>query len=163
MLQSPYLSWVESLDFLRTCLGVPPALNNAATLVAARHRWGQHVHCRTSMHDLLFTVPGDEFPFTDSVVVHVDGSRHVVRRTADADVHEVECTAAEIDPVVDEALESLSLVAPGQVCRACGTPSASPYFTGVFERIHYVCFHFEFEHGEADRDQACGLAGCPAG
>lgn len=161
MQQSPYLSWVESLDFLRNCLRVPAALSNATTLLAARHRWGQHIHCRTSMHDLLFTVPGDEFPFTASVVVHVDGSRHVVRRTAGGDVHEVECTAADIDRVVDETLETL--LAPTQVCRACGTPSASPDFTSVFERMHYVCFHFEFEHGEVDRDQACGLAGCPAG
>lgn len=112
------------------------------------------------MHDLLFTLPGAEFPFTVSVVVHVDGSRHVVRHTAGADVHEVECGAAEIDRVVDEALEALA--SPAQVCRACGALSASPDFTSVFERMHYTCFHFEFEHGEADRDQPCGLAGCPA-
>lgn len=113
------------------------------------------------MHDLLFTVPGDEFPFTASVVVHVDGPRHVVRRTAGGEVHEVECAATEIDRVVDEALEVL--LAPAQVCRACGALSASPDFTAVFERMHFVCFHFEFEHGAADRDQTCGLAGCPAG
>jgi hypothetical protein len=113
------------------------------------------------MHDLLFTVPGEEFPFAASVVVHVEGSRHVVRRTAGRDSHEVECTAAEIDRVVEEALEAL--LAPAQVCRACGALSASPDFTAVFERMHYVCFHFEFEHGDTDRDQTCGLAGCPAG
>lgn len=161
MQQSPYFSWIDSLDFLRNCLTVPAALSNATTLTGARGRWGQHVHCRTSMHDLLFTVPGAEFPFTAHVVVHVDGSRHVVRRTVGADVHEVECTAADVDRAVDEALEAL--LAPSQVCRACGGLSASPDFASVFERMHYVCFHFEFEHGDNDRDQSCGLAGCPAG
>lgn len=152
MQQFTYPSWVESLDFLRNRLGVPAALSNATTLVAARARWGQHVHCRTSLHDLLFTVPGDEFPFNASVVVHVDGSRHVVRRTVGG-----ECTAADIDRVLDEALEAL--FAPAQVCRVCGTLSAGAYFAAVFERMHYVCFHFEFEHGDTDRDQTCGVPG----
>ncbi|MCA4753700.1 hypothetical protein [Mycolicibacterium fortuitum] len=159
MQQFTYPSWVESLDFLRNRLGVPAALSNATTLVAARARWGQHVHCRTSMHDLLFTVPEDEFPFTASVVVHVDGSRHVVRRMVGGAVHEVECTAAEIDRVVDGALEAL--LAPAQVCRACGELSAGTYFEAVFERMHYVCFHFEYEHGDTDRDQTCEVPGCP--
>lgn len=159
--QSPYLSWVESLDFLRNRLRVPAALSNATTLVAARARWGQHVHCRTSMHDLVFTVPGDKFPFTASVVVHVDGSRHVVRRTVGGHAHEVECTAADIDRVVDEALEALR--APAQVCRACGALSAGADFAAVFERMHYVCFHFEYEHGDTDRDQTCRVPGCPVG
>lgn len=161
MQQSPYVSWADSLEFLRNCDSVPAALCNATTLVVARHRWAQHIHCRTSMHDLLFTTPEDEFPFTRSVVVRVQGSRHLVRLTNSDDVAEIECTTAEIDRVVDEALEAL--VAPSQVCRACGAPSASPYFTSVFERMHYVCFHLEFEHGDVDRDQTCGLAGCPAG
>lgn len=120
---------------------------------------GQHVHCRTSLHDLLFTVPGDEFPFNASAVVHVDGSRHVVRRTVGGDVHEVECAAADIDRGLGDALEAL--FAPAQVCRVCGTLSAGAYFAAVFERMHYVCFHFEFEHGDTDRDQRCGVPGCP--
>lgn len=113
------------------------------------------------MHDLLFTAPEAEFPFTRSVLVRVEGSRHLVRLTNGDDVAEIDCTIAEIDRVVDEALEAL--VAPSQVCRACGALSTSPDFTAVFERMHYVCFHFEFEHGNVDRDQTCGLAGCPAG
>lgn len=158
-MHSTYDSWVESLDFLRNRLRVPAALSNATTLVAARERWSQHVYCRTSKHDLLFTVPGDTFPFTASVVVHVDGSRHVVRRTVGGDVDEVDCTAADIDRVVDEALEAL--LAPAQVCRACGELSASAHFASVFERMHYVCFHFEYEHGDTDRDQTCEVPGCP--
>ncbi|TDD58514.1 hypothetical protein E1263_19075 [Kribbella antibiotica] len=32
----------------------------------------------------------------------------------------------------------------------------------VFERMHYVCFHYEFEHGDADVDEECGAGGCPS-
>jgi hypothetical protein len=36
----------------------------------------------------------------------------------------------------------------------------------TFERMHYVCFHYEFEHHRAgadtDPDEDCGLAGCPS-
>jgi hypothetical protein len=36
----------------------------------------------------------------------------------------------------------------------------------VFERMHWVCFHYEFEHeaGAPDRDpdRACGDPGCPS-
>ena len=158
---SPFLSWVESLDFLRSCVQVPAALSNATTLVAARGRWGQHVRCSTSMHDLLFTVPSAGHPFARSVRVHVDGARHTVVQSVDTDVQQFECASDNVDRRVDEALEKLT--APAQVCRACGTPSASQDFSTVFERMHYVCFHFEFEHRERDRDEPCGLNGCPAG
>jgi hypothetical protein len=53
------------------------------------------------------------------------------------------------------------------VCVRCGRPvrvNADRY--DVFERMHWVCFHDEFEHevGAPDRDpdQACGDPGCPA-
>lgn len=158
---SPYLSWVDSLDFLRSCVRVPAALSNATTLVALRPRWGQHVQCRTSMHDLLFTLPGANYPFDQSVRVRVDGARQLVERTDGTSVHLIECTTDQVDRIADEALESLS--APAQVCRACGALSASSDFVEVFERMHYACFHFVFEHGDTDRDQPCGLAGCPSG
>jgi len=29
--------------------------------------------------------------------------------------------------------------------------------------MHYVCFHYEFEHDPADPDQECGAGGCPSG
>ncbi len=36
----------------------------------------------------------------------------------------------------------------------------------TFERMHWVCFHYEFEHdarGEGvDPDEDCGVAGCPS-
>ena len=32
----------------------------------------------------------------------------------------------------------------------------------VFEQMHYVCFHYEFEHGEYDVDDECSAGGCPS-
>jgi len=49
------------------------------------------------------------------------------------------------------------------VCRRCGRPvvlEADRY--EVFEQMHYVCFHYEFEHDPADPDEACGAGGCPS-
>lgn len=48
-------------------------------------------------------------------------------------------------------------------CRRCGRPvrvSAEQY--DVFEGMHYVCFHYEFEHGESDPDEECHAGGCPS-
>ncbi|MGW9418288.1 hypothetical protein ACWGRS_11535 [Cellulosimicrobium funkei] len=49
------------------------------------------------------------------------------------------------------------------VCRRCHRSvrvGAAEYET--FERMHYVCFHYEFEHQDFDVDESCGLAGCPS-
>ena len=32
----------------------------------------------------------------------------------------------------------------------------------VFERMHYVCFHYEFEHDPSDPDEECNAGGCPS-
>lgn len=32
----------------------------------------------------------------------------------------------------------------------------------VFEGMHYVCFHYEFEHGDTDVDAECAAGGCPS-
>jgi hypothetical protein len=33
----------------------------------------------------------------------------------------------------------------------------------VFEQMHWVCFHYEFEHGDdRDPDQACRDPSCPS-
>ena len=48
------------------------------------------------------------------------------------------------------------------LCRRCGLPVVK--FAGdyeVFERMHYVCFHYEFEH-RGDPDSECSAGGCPA-
>jgi hypothetical protein len=48
-------------------------------------------------------------------------------------------------------------------CRRCHLPvriSAASF--DVFEQMHYVCFHYEFEHGDLDVDEECGAGGCPS-
>lgn len=48
-------------------------------------------------------------------------------------------------------------------CVRCGKPvvrKRDQYDT--FERMHWVCFHYEFEHSPADADTACGDPSCPA-
>ena len=32
----------------------------------------------------------------------------------------------------------------------------------IFERMHWVCFHFEFEHMGLDPDEECDAPGCPS-
>jgi hypothetical protein len=32
----------------------------------------------------------------------------------------------------------------------------------VFEQMHYVCFHYEFEHDPSDPDEECNAGGCPS-
>jgi hypothetical protein len=48
-----------------------------------------------------------------------------------------------------------------KLCRRCEKPvvvNAESY--DVFEQMHWLCFHLEFEH-DGDPDQACGDPGCP--
>jgi hypothetical protein len=48
------------------------------------------------------------------------------------------------------------------VCRRCGLAvSAGAEQYDVFEQMHYVCFHYEFEH-KGDPDVECAAGGCPA-
>lgn len=49
------------------------------------------------------------------------------------------------------------------VCRRCGRPvRIGRGHYGMFEGMHVVCFHYEFEHDPADPDDDCGVAGCPS-
>ena len=62
--------------------------------------------------------------------------------------------AGQSGAVVDEAR-----------CARCGRPvvrNKDSYET--FEQMHWLCFHYEFEHfnGEGDPDEACGDPSCPA-
>jgi hypothetical protein len=48
-------------------------------------------------------------------------------------------------------------------CVRCGRPvirSLDAY--NVFEKMHWVCFHYEFEHGDYDVDAACRDPACPS-
>jgi hypothetical protein len=49
------------------------------------------------------------------------------------------------------------------LCRRCHRPvvvEADRY--DVFEGMHYVCFHYEFEHDPTDPDEECAAGGCPS-
>lgn len=56
-------TWRESVDFLRSLDTIPGAQANADLLGGAEAAWSGRVVPRTSMCDLLFTLPGDPYPF----------------------------------------------------------------------------------------------------
>jgi hypothetical protein len=49
----------------------------------------------------------------------------------------------------------------GQLCVRCGRPviENAGYYE-VFEKMHWLCFHLEFEH-KGDPDLACSDPSCP--
>lgn len=47
-------------------------------------------------------------------------------------------------------------------CRRCHRPVSDTAHYEVFEGMHYVCFHYEFEHGDTDVDAECSAGGCPS-
>jgi hypothetical protein len=47
------------------------------------------------------------------------------------------------------------------ICRRCGRAVASTDYE-TLERMHYVCIHYEFEHGDTDIDEECSAGGCPS-
>ncbi|WP_345711573.1 hypothetical protein [Kineococcus glutinatus] len=54
-------------------------------------------------------------------------------------------------------------MAEEQICMRCTRPVAlAPEDYELFERMHGVCFHYDFEH-DADVDADCGVPGCPSG
>lgn len=58
--------------------------------------------------------------------------------------------------------QSVSQPTTAPTCRRCGLAveySRESY--DVFEGMHYVCFHYEFEH-EGDPDVGCFAMGCPS-
>ena len=49
-----------------------------------------------------------------------------------------------------------------RICRRCNrNVVANADSFDIFEQMHYVCFHFEFEH-RGDPDVECDSGGCPA-
>ncbi|SFH47176.1 hypothetical protein SAMN05421678_118143 [Actinopolymorpha cephalotaxi] len=158
----PDPTWQASLDFLRDLHGISAAQVNAITLAQARDRWQHAVIARTSMHDLLFTLPGDGYPFTSSVRVQSANGRYVLLRWEnDRLVEEKTAEVETIDALLDTFLERLT--SPTLTCRHCGRPvvvSAEQF--EVFERMHYNCFHHLFEHDPFDPDEECIAGGCPS-
>ena len=49
-----------------------------------------------------------------------------------------------------------------KICERCGEPvkKFSKEYE-VFEKMHWICFHFTYEHGEYDIDEACDDPSCP--
>jgi len=46
-------------------------------------------------------------------------------------------------------------------CARCGRPfRVSREHDETSERMHYVCFHYEFEHDPFDPDEECSAGGC---
>jgi hypothetical protein len=158
----PDPTWQSSLDFLRDLSGVPAAQANAITLAQARARWQHAVIARTSMHDLWFTLPGDDYPFASSVRVQTADGRHVLLRWDHDQLAEENATDGDhIDEMLDTFLERLT--APALICRDCGRPvTVSSDQFEVFERMHYTCFHYLFEHDPFDPDEECTAGGCPS-
>ncbi|WAL63984.1 hypothetical protein ORV05_23705 [Amycolatopsis cynarae] len=48
------------------------------------------------------------------------------------------------------------------LCRECSQPVANRESYSRFDGMHFVCFHYAFEHWSVDRDDDCGLDGCPS-
>ncbi len=155
-------TWQMSLDYLQSLHEVPVAVSNAAVLAQARGRWQHMVVARTSMHDLLFTLPGEDYPFRSSVRVRwTSGSSAVITRQDNQVLDEKPVDRAGLDTELDRALEWLT--SPALVCRHCGRLvgiSADQF--EVFERMHYSCFHYMFEHDPFDPDEECTAGGCPS-
>lgn len=62
-------TWASSVISLRSRTAVPAAQANAALAEHAQPEWDGEVICRTSVHDLSFTLPGDDFPWQAEVRV----------------------------------------------------------------------------------------------
>lgn len=65
---------------------------------------------------------------------------------------------------IEVVLTSTADLSEKRICLRCGFPvvkSADDYET--FERMHWICFHYEFEHGhDRDPDVPCTDPGCPS-
>lgn len=59
--------WEELTARFESYVRVPAAQANARLLRRAAPVWSDRLVARGSMHDVIFTVPGDEYPFTEQV------------------------------------------------------------------------------------------------
>jgi hypothetical protein len=49
-----------------------------------------------------------------------------------------------------------------KICKRCGLPiKVNKELSDVFEDMHWLCFHLEFEHGDYDPDEPCDDPSCP--
>ena len=49
------------------------------------------------------------------------------------------------------------------ICVRCNKPVKNSKDYELFEKMHWTCFHFEFEHLDADPDEPCSDPSCPWG
>ncbi len=160
----PSESWTRAEGFLSSVEQVPEALKSLVVLLSAHQKWHNAVQVRTSMHDLIFHMPDDPNPFERAVTVRwTFGGTLQLEKKGGAE-HSQKVTLEEAPGVVDRALKWL--VDGTLWCARCGgqvVAGANDYVT--FENMHWVCFHYEYEHGlsGADADADCGQAGCPMG
>jgi len=73
---------------LRSRTSVPAALANADLLGRVAAEVGANIVPRSSMHDLLFTVRGQDYPFTDSVRVSAEPTSYEITLRRDSEVLE---------------------------------------------------------------------------
>jgi len=49
-----------------------------------------------------------------------------------------------------------------KICKRCNRPvSKSSEYYDIYEQMHWICFHLEYEHGEYDPDEPCSDPSCP--
>ena len=67
---------------------------------------------------------------------------------------------------VEEAIRQHVQMSDSEVrlCARCQRPVTSELMGSyeALENMHWVCFHYEFEHGEVDVDRACTDPSCPS-
>lgn len=47
------------------------------------------------------------------------------------------------------------------ICKRCNNPVKNRKDYEIFEGMHWLCFHLEYEHGEYDVDEPCDDPSCP--
>jgi hypothetical protein len=100
-------SWDKSVDFLTSLDRVPAALATGGLLNRARS-WEGRVVPRTSMHDLLFTMPGEEYPFAHQLRVSwKDGAFEFWLLVRDSEVAREQVSADDADEALDRYLVRL--------------------------------------------------------
>ncbi len=161
---NPSTSWADAERFMVGREHIPDALKSLVVLLSAGRKWQNAVEVRTSMFDLIFTMPEGSYPFARSVTVRWEGGGTLQLEKKGFPEHSQKVTLEEAPGVVDRALKWL--VDGTLWCARCGgqvVAGANEYTT--FENMHWVCFHYEFEHGlsGADADADCGQPGCPMG
>lgn len=110
----------------------------------------------------IFTLPGDEPPFTQTVSLEVRVGGVVELRWVGERSHEERTTDLHhVDGLLGLFLERLT--SPVHTCAECGEQVlVSAKWFATFEHMHWTCFHYVFEHGDFDRDEECIAGGCPS-